>query len=448
MLVPPFYEDGIVCIKIILSFCLVVFSVCSSANDWPMFMGNPAHNGQAESNNPSAFKKLRLHWKYDFHSQVAASPIVVGQQLLVAAENGNLYALEMKTQRPLWIFHAQGGLSSTPAVANGIVYVLSRDGHFYAIRQTDGFVLWSFATLGEHYFSAHGMYGWPLTSKPVVDPWDFYLSSPLVQNGKVYFGSSDEHLYALDAQTGALQWRFKTGGVVHSSPAFADNKIIIGSWDSAIYALDANTGKEVWRYQGKSEQLHSILLGVQASPSVDKDAVYIGSRDGHFYALNLSDGKLRWAYGAQGSWVMGTAAVDDEAVYVGTSDTGLLIALDKTTGKERFRFSSRNWTYASPVLIANRFLAFGTMVGELFIIDKKTAKEQWFFQTPERKADEFSIIDSANGQLNTQKLFAKPEALHAALEQVKQLGAFIASPIWVNEQLVVVNANGELLVFK
>jgi outer membrane protein assembly factor BamB len=447
MLATQFNEGGIVHIKIILSLLLVFLSAGSCANDWPMFMGNPAHTGQAESNNPSAIKKLTLKWSYNFPSQVVASPVIVGQQLFVAADNGNLYALDMKTQRPIWIFHAQGGLSSTPAVVNGIVYVLSRDGHLYAIKQTDGLVLWSFATLGENYFSAHGMYGWPLNAKPVVDPWDFYLSSPVVQNGKVYFGSSDEHIYSLDAQTGALQWRFKAGGVVHSSPAFADNKIIIGSWDSAIYALDATTGKEVWRHQGKGEQQYSILLGVQASPSIDKDVVYIGSRDGHFYALNLSDGKLRWAYDAQSSWIVGTAVVDDEAVYVGTSDTGLLIALDKTTGKERFRFSSRNWTYASAVLIANRFLAFGTMTGELFIIDKKTTQQQWFFQTAGRKADEFSIIDSTTGKLNTQKIFAKPEALHAALQQVKHLGAFIASPVWANEQLIVINANGQLLVF-
>ncbi|GGY74065.1 hypothetical protein GCM10011613_19250 [Cellvibrio zantedeschiae] len=430
----------------LMSFSLIFSSGSSLASDWPMFMGNNAHSGNAESKNP-AVQKLKLAWQYDFYSQVVASPVVVGQQLLVAAENGNLYSVDMKTHKPQWIFHAQGAISSTPAVANGVVYFLSRDGNFYAISLSDGSLLWRFATLGEHHFSAHGMYGWPLNSVPVIDPWDFYLSSPLVENGKVYFGSSDEHVYALDAKTGALQWRFKTGGVVHSSPAFADNKIIVGSWDSAIYALDANSGKEIWRYQGKSDHQQSIMLGVQASSSVDKNSVYVGSRDGHFYALDLHNGNLRWSYNAQGSWVLSTAAVDDENVYLGTSDTGLFLSLDKTTGKERNRFSTRNWTYTSPILIANTYLAFGTMTGEFFIIDKHSAKQQWHFQTAESKADEFSIIDPATKQLNAQKLFAKPEALHSALEQVKRLGAFVASPVWVNEQLIIVDANGHLKVF-
>jgi len=414
-----------------------------------MLMGNTSHNGQAQGKvSAAAIKQLKLEWQYDFHSQVVASPVVVGEQLLIATENGNLVALDIKTHKPSWVFHAHGGIASTPAIAKDIVYVLSRDGYFYAINLYDGSVRWRFATLGEHYFSAHGMYGWPLTEKPVVDPWDFYLSSPIVVAGKVYFGSSDEHIYALDAQTGALQWRFKTGGVVHSSPAYGDGKIIVGSWDSAIYALDVDTGKEIWRYQAKSEHLYSILLGIQASPTVDQDSVYIGARDGYFYALNIKDGSLRWSYNVQGSWVVGTAAVDEKAVYFGTSDTGLFVSVDKTDGKELNRFNTRNWTYTSPVLIAGQFAAFGTMTGELFIIDKHSAKQHWFFQTPERKADDFSIVDKTDGKLLAQKIFAKPEQLHAALEQVKYLGAFVASPIWVGDRLYTVDANGRLRVFK
>jgi outer membrane protein assembly factor BamB len=431
-----------------LIFCgLLLFSNYSLASDWPMFMGNSAHSGKVDSKNP-AIQKLKLAWQYDFYSQVVATPVVVGEQLLVAADNGNLYALDMKTQKPQWVFHTQGAISSTPAIANGVVYFLSRDGHFYAISLADGSLLWRFATLGERYFSAHGMYGSPLNATPVIDPWDFYLSSPLVENGKVYFGSSDEHVYALDAKTGALQWRFKTGGVVHSSPAFADNIIVIGSWDSATYALDASTGKEIWRFQGKSEQQYTILMGVQASPTVEKDSVYIGSRDGYFYSLDLHSGKLRWSYSADNSWVLSTAAIDEDNVYIGTSDTGLLLALNKNTGKESYRITTRNWTYSSPLLIGDKYLAFGTMTGEFFIIDKRSTKQQWHYQTPAHKTDEFSILDPVTRQLNSQKIFAKQEALHAALEQVKRLGAFISSPVWANEQLILVDANGQLRVFR
>lgn len=433
--------------KYLVGLVMMLLSVAACAGEWPMFMGDSAHSGNTSTGDLSRIHKLSLAWQYDLHSTVVASPIVANGKLLLGAENGNLYTLDMHTHQPLWLFHAAAGFSSTPAVADGVVYCLNRDGKIYALKLDDGSLLWSFATQGEHYMAAHGMYGQPLTATPVVDPWDYYLSSPLVKNGKVYFGSSDENIYALDAKSGALLWRFKTGGVVHSSPAWAGDKIIVGSWDTTLYALDADSGKEAWRFQGQSEHKNSIMLGIQASPSVDERTVYIGARDGYLYALNLSDGSLRWRYDAQGSWVVGTAALDEQALYVGTSDTGLVIAVDKLTGQERYRLNTHNWTYASPVLIANKYLAFGTMAGDFSIIDKVTAKPVWHYQTPERKADEFAIIGT-NGQLNSQKLFAQPQELHAAMEKIKRLGAFIASPIWVNNQLVFVNANGQLAVFQ
>ena len=47
---------------------------------------------------------------------------------------------------------------------------------------------------------------------------------------------------SLDAATGALNWKFRTGDVVHASPAYADGVVYFGSWDSYFYAVDAKTG--------------------------------------------------------------------------------------------------------------------------------------------------------------------------------------------------------------
>src|SRR5215469_2763517 len=81
---------------------------------------------------------------------------------------------------------------------------------------------------------------------PIFDPFDFFLSSPVVWNSVVYYGSGDTNIYALDAATGALKWKFKTGDVVHASPAISDGVLFVGSWDSYFYALEASTGKEKW----------------------------------------------------------------------------------------------------------------------------------------------------------------------------------------------------------
>jgi outer membrane protein assembly factor BamB len=52
-------------------------------------------------------------------------------------------------------------------------------------------------------------------------------------------------VYALDAATGTEQWRFQTGGHVHSSPVVVDGTVYVGSWDGNVYALTG--GNQQWR---------------------------------------------------------------------------------------------------------------------------------------------------------------------------------------------------------
>lgn len=45
-----------------------------------------------------------------------------------------------------------------------------------------------------------------------------------------------------------LGWRYKTGYIVGSSPAVADGVLYIGSYDHNVYALNAGTGALLWKY--------------------------------------------------------------------------------------------------------------------------------------------------------------------------------------------------------
>ncbi|WP_229220061.1 outer membrane protein assembly factor BamB family protein [Rugamonas fusca] len=426
---------------------LMACGAAHAATDWPMLMGGPAHAGVVQDAGRTAVEQLALAWQFRLDAAISASPVAVGNQLYAGAENGNLYAIDLDTRQLRWLFHSRGGIASTPAVADGVLYFLSRDGRFHALDAASGAPLWQFRTGGEALFAAHGMYGLPLDGEPAPDPWDFYLSSPLVHGGVVYFGSSDQCVYALDARTGKPRWVYKTGGVVHSSPALAGANIVVGSWDGALYALDAASGELRWRLQTETEQKVSIALGIQASPSVDGDTVYAGSRDGHVYAVAADSGKVRWRYDAQGSWVVSTAAVDDQQVYFGTSDTGLLVALDKTSGKERYRFDTGVWTYASPLRVGDALVA-ASMKGEAFALDAATGRLRWRYQTEESRRDAYGIIDKASGKFDTKRLYGSaPHELYAALEHVKRLGAFAASPLWHRGQLILATEDGRLLFF-
>lgn len=409
---------------------------------------SPANQAGVDNRHSDKPKQLKLEWQYSLFSQVSASPVVADGQLFVAAENGNLYSFNLGSKQFNWLYHTEAGIASTPAVVDGRIYFLSRDGFFYALEQTTGKRLWRFATGGEARFAAIGGYGLPAAMGPVPDPWDFYLSSPLVRDGKVYFGSSDHHLYALDALTGELIWSFDAGDSIHSSPVYANHIIFFGTWGTRLYAVNADTGAEVWHFQGGADREYSVMLGITAAPSVDANTVYIGARDGFVYALRQTDGAALWRYDAAGSWVLSTAAIDEKNIYIGTSDTGLFLALDKKTGKEKYRADTRLWTYTSPVLVKNRYAFVGTMAGELYGFDKNTGKLLWYYQTPEGRADINDIVDGKTGKLRGEKIFAADKQTQAGVEEVKALGAFVASPIWVDNQLIAVSAIGEVLIFK
>ena len=277
--------------------CLIRFGALLSAllsfthayaQDSPMFRNDPGHSGYY------AGGVAQLHgvaWKFHTKGEVNSSPAIVHGVVYVGSNDGNLYAIDQRTGSQKWAFQTKGRVPSSPAVANGLVYFGSYDGNFYAIDAGSGKLAWKFPTPGERRFAGTHLHGSIPMGETMPDPFDMYLSSPVLLNGAVYFGSGDGNVYALDAATGSLKWKFQTGDVVHSSPAIADGRVFVGSWDSYLYALDATTGKELWRFKtGEDADTHN-QVGIQSSPTVADGVVYFGCRDSNLYAVDAVTGK-------------------------------------------------------------------------------------------------------------------------------------------------------------
>jgi len=113
------------------------------------------------------------------------------------------------------------------------------------------------------------------------------VSAPAVVNGVVYVGSDDDYVYALNASSGTLLWRYQTGYLVDSSPTVVNGVVYVGSYDDYVYALNASTGTLQWRYQTGS--------WVYSSPAVVNGVVYVGSYDDYVYALNAVVGRCNGA---------------------------------------------------------------------------------------------------------------------------------------------------------
>jgi len=160
-----------------------------------------------------------------------------------------LYAIDQETGKEKWKYKSSMPITSSPAVAGGLLYFVSSAGALGAIDIASGKIKWVLPTEYERKFEAKNLHGYPPAAQTIPDAWDIFTSSPAVANGKVFFGSGDGNIYAADAQTGVLQWKFATKDVVHSSPAVVGNTLYVGSWDSYLYALDTETGLEKWSFK-------------------------------------------------------------------------------------------------------------------------------------------------------------------------------------------------------
>ena len=250
------------------------------------------------------------------------------------------------TNATLWNYTTGSYVYSSPAVVDGRVFVGSYDNKIYALNATTGTHLWNYTT------------GFVI------------YSSPAVADGRVFVGSRDGKLYAMNATTGAHIWNYTTGGVIWSSPVVADGRVYIGSEDGRVYALNATTGALIWSY----------LTGerVNSSPAVADGRVYVGSYDRKVYALNATDGTFIWSY-TTGSYVFSSPAVVNDIVYIGSRDFKIY-ALNASNGAFIWSYTTGNQVESSPA-VAYGMVFVGSTDGKLYALNAATGAHIWNYTT-------------------------------------------------------------------
>jgi outer membrane protein assembly factor BamB len=281
-------------------------------------------------------------------------------------------------------------------------------------------------------------------TQTIADPFDVYLSSPVVAGGSVYFGSGDGNLYALDAASGQLKWKFHTGDVVHASPAYADGVVFVGSWDSYFYAVDAATGAEKWRFHGGEDPAFHNQVGFQSSPAVVDGVVYTGCRDSNLYALDVATGKEKWRFNAAGSWIITSPAVVGGKVVAATSDSSLFLVLDAKDGKPLVKQEGKAYVFASPA-VAGDIAYVGVLNGTLEARDLATGDVLWEFRTAASQRNDGWVL-TAERRFNLPLLYPSPwrEAPIVAAMRQFSVGSIFSSPLVVGGVVYFGSADGAL----
>ena len=374
---------------------------------WTTFRGDAARTGHVDEH-PGPTRG-NLAWVCAAPGSVAvdfsSSPAVVGNRLYIGASQGSIfsiggatYCLDADTGEVLWRHDSEIPIFSSPAVAGGRVYIgegFHQDSgcHLTCLDAKSGEPIWRFRTAshvestpfisqGKLYFTAGGDGVYCIDALEGQKIWhypDVHADiSPVVHNGKVYFGTGygDYRVYAVDAQTGEEIWTKRMAYPVWGSPSVHENLVFFGMGtgnfvESApvrrgkVVAIHAETGEIAWEYEAKDAVLTAIAR---------RDGkVTFGSRDGHVYTLSATDGELIWKT-FLGSPIVSSPAVTADTVYVG-SNTGHVYALSFETGEVQWEFDARYvdgvgrdiQLYSSPA-VANGRLYIGSSGRYIFCL--------------------------------------------------------------------------------
>ena len=148
--------------------------------------------------------------------------------------------------------------------------------------------------------------------------------------GRVFIGSSDESVYALDLSTGQKLWSYKTGGVVEGAPCVLEGRVFVGSGDNFLYALDAGTGELKWKYETGGQILGSANW--TRSPDGQETWILIGSYDNKVHCVDAASGQLVWSF-ETGNYVNGSPAVADGQCVFGGCDALIHVVSWPTASK-------------------------------------------------------------------------------------------------------------------
>ena len=411
-----------------------------------MFRGDAAHSGVYASSAPRELPRVK--WSFPTGARIVSSPVLAEGLIVFGSDDGKVYALDAHTGRQRWMHRTGGPVPSTPAISGGVVYVVSYDGRLYALELASGEPVWTYASGGERRFEARGLHGLQPRQQTIADAFDVFLSSPVVGQGMVFFGSGDGRLHAVDAATGAARWTFATGDVVHGSPALADGVLVVGSWDSRVYALDAATGRERWRYQGGEDPLLHNQVGFQSSPAVADGVVYIGGRDSRLHAIDAATGQARWSFATGTSWVISSPAVARGRVIFGTSDSSEFHMLDARSGAALVKQGAQAYMFSSPA-VAGDVVLIGVLNGTLQARDFDSGRLLWSFTTEAARRNRGWVL-TAEGAFNGPMIYATDwrEAALAATELQFSVGSFFSSPLVADGVIYVGSADGRMLALQ
>jgi polyvinyl alcohol dehydrogenase (cytochrome) len=329
-------------------------------------------------------------WKTDLAGQSVMSSVAVDGDAVYVATNSRLFRLDRATGAKQWeVTTSPNPIAITPAtpvVVDGRVIIGVASGELMMAREK-----YSFRGSVTAYAVADGALDWQVwltkgdsTEGAGVGVW----STPAIDadRGVLYVGTGNTYeppastmadsLVAIDYETGTIAW----------SHQFTFPDVFSGGYQEGADA-DVGAGPNLWEQDGRA------LVGA-------------GDKTGVYHALDRDTGELVWetsmTAGSALGGVIGTSALDDEHIYVGSnvgdpvthSPTGKakILALDRDGGAIAWETEVEGAIYA-PVSVSPGVVYAATVAGTMYALDATDGSELWTFTAEDQVGGGATVVD-------------------------------------------------------
>lgn len=201
------------------------------------------------------------------------TPAIADGTAYLGAESGNVYAVDLESGTVTWARVPEakrdesiGSVFGSPAVVDGTVYLTnhaqgsSNGPVLYALDAASGETRWSYE-LGP---KGHG-------SRSV--------GSVCVAHDAVIASNRNGVLHAVERADGAERWTYDTGARIYGAASADAERVYVGNDGGTVYALDPDTGDLNWKFGS------SAVKNVDAAPTPVGGTLYVTSDDGSLVAL-------------------------------------------------------------------------------------------------------------------------------------------------------------------
>jgi outer membrane protein assembly factor BamB len=276
-------------------------------------------------------------------------------------------------------------LVSTPIVAGGLIYALDAEAHIWVFRAGDGHPVWNRRLAPKNGTDMPTL--WGLLGKPnTVDPPEGMGGGIAYDDGKVFVTSGFGVLRCMDAKTGRDIWQKDLKMPIINAPVVNGGRIFVSTHDNHLYAMAETDGRTLWEHQGIADAA-SILTSTNVA--VSGETVIAPYTSGEIFALRAQNGQVGWTDVLSRSGhvtalsqlddIAGRPVIDRGEVYA-ISQSGPMAAFSLNTGE---RLWTRDIGGINTPLAAGDYVYVLDNSNRVICLTRKEGRVRWMHQLPQ-----------------------------------------------------------------